>query len=132
MRLLIVEDNQDAWISLQSYFSSHGHYAFWASRAIEAIRFLVTEEIDVALIDVDLGPGELSGLDIVRVMIKDERLSKIPAVLMSGHTTEQIRQRAQSALVDVLHYVHPVILGKPLELEEVEREIRSAIAHGAR
>lgn len=69
-----------------------------ASTGLEAIKLLSTTEIDLVLTDVHM--PEINGLELVRFIKADERLRKIPVVVISTEAAEDDRQRAFSLGAD--------------------------------
>ena len=87
-----------------------------ASTLAEARELVRSQSYDVLISDLDPGSGDTSeGLDFVRWV--RERNPELPVLLLTGHDSEEIRDRARSLGVrDMLVKPHP--------LKEIESALR--------
>jgi DNA-binding response OmpR family regulator len=118
MNVLVVEDDSRTWQALQVVLAEDGHRPYWASRAVQAIEFLSTDYIDLVLLDIDLGAGNLSGIDVLRMMVEHDKWTEIPVIILSGLPADQIRERAKPTLVNLLRHVR-ISLEKPIDIAKL-------------
>lgn len=116
MRILFVDDDRDMRLAMERFLVGEGHSFCWSATALGALELLRTERIELVLLDLEL-EGTLSGIDVALHVPR-----RIPVFLISGHTKERIMRDAAAVR-------HPlagvsIILGKPLDTEELRREIR--------
>jgi DNA-binding response OmpR family regulator len=123
MRVLVVEDDELTWLAMEPHLTFENHLTYWAARATDAFVCLATNPIDLVLLDIDLGEGQLSGLDVVRAMIEHDAWRDIRRIIISGMTAEAIHERARTPVRSLLDYVD-VILDKPLDLEKLKTAMR--------
>jgi DNA-binding NtrC family response regulator len=103
--LLFVEDDPLVRASVSPALSSAGFTVIEAENADQALKVLATEKhIDLLFSDVVM-PGELSGIDLARIV--RERYPDMPVLLASGHSDLRIN----------LSNVR--MLGKPYDLDAV-------------
>jgi signal transduction histidine kinase/DNA-binding response OmpR family regulator len=89
-RLLIIEDEPDLRGYLIKLFTKVGYAVEEAADAETALRLLDSEPPDLVITDVML-PGQ-SGLDILTVLRQDERMARLPVVVLTA------RADAESAI----------------------------------
>ncbi len=114
MNVLVVEDDQMTWSAMQIFLSGRGDCPFWASKAVQALDWLATENIHLVLLDVDLGEGQLSGIDVLHAMVDHEEWNTIPCVMITGTPITKIRDKAKPPVEDLLLHVH-TMLEKPID-----------------
>ncbi|HEY3876443.1 MAG TPA: response regulator [Candidatus Kapabacteria bacterium] len=107
IRILFVEDNQNAARAAKVMLELRGYAVDIATTAAEALQQLERNTYDVLISDLALPDG--SGLDIV------ERAS-IPAIALSGYIADQDRQEA-------LARGFSAFFAKPFRIEDVIAEI---------
>jgi DNA-binding response OmpR family regulator len=129
MNVLVVEDDPLAWHLLNVWLTDEGHEPYWASRATQAYEWLSTEPIQLVLLDIDLGLGQLSGIDVLRTMIEHEFWKDIPIIILSGLPDHEIRERAKPPVVDLLRHVS-VSLEKPVNMAKLRIAMARAISRG--
>ncbi len=82
-RLLIVEDDADVSEALAGILRAFGHEVQTASNGEAGLRQLAGARVDVVLLDLEMpvldGPGM-----VVRMVLQDCGMEKIPVVLVSG------------------------------------------------
>jgi len=81
-RVLVVDDQPQILQTMTRFLGSKGYAVTTASTVEEAIVVLGQREIDVVVADVRM-PGR-SGLELLADMGADERLRRLPAVLLTG------------------------------------------------
>ena len=111
VRLLLVDDNQDALMSLGILLQLEGHDVTTANNGRDAIRLVAEVRPEVAIIDV--GMPEIDGFDVARAVRSDHTLNDITLVALTGYAAESDKSRALAAGFDY----H---LTKPLSLEKLQ------------
>lgn len=121
MRVLVIDDSDVARSQLRYILGVAGIEVFEQSSAIGATRAIMTHDIDVALVDVSM-PG-LSGDKLVSALRSNPRLHRLRIVLVSGRSSEELRElglrsgadavlsKAQvpSQLVDLMYALVPPV-----------------------
>lgn len=121
-RVLVIDDNLDNAESLQMSLKLDGHDVRVAYDGPSGLDLARTFHPDVVVCDIGL-PG-LNGYDVARAFRADEALARIALIALSGYTRAEDAMRAAEAGFD-RH------LGKPVQVEELERLISEA-AEGPR
>ncbi|CAD6561990.1 Sensor histidine kinase RcsC [Paraburkholderia hiiakae] len=116
VRLLLVDDNPDALMSLGMLLELEGHEVTTANNGRDAIRLVAEIRPEVAIIDV--GMPDVDGFDVARAVRSDRSLDDITLVALTGYAAESDKSRALAAGFDY----H---LTKPLSLEK----LRSLLAN---
>lgn len=119
MNVLVVEDDAAVWRGMNTFLLGEGHEPYWASRAAQAFEWLSSEPIELVLLDVDLGPGQLSGIDVLRAMVEHEAWSQIPVFIISGLPDDEIRDKARKPVVDLLRHVK-TSFEKPINFQKLK------------
>ena len=114
MRILVVEDNQDAADSLQMLLELSGHQVEVAYAAREALETARRFRPDVALCDITL-PGGMDGHDLARALRQAEETAAACLIALSGYGQEEDLHRSREAGFD-RHLVKPV---EPALLEKI-------------
>jgi signal transduction histidine kinase len=106
LKILLVEDNRDAAISLQRLLSLLGHevnVSFNGRDGLAAARAILP---DVVISDLGL-PGEVDGYAVATALRADPLLQRVYLIALSGYGQEDDRRRTGSAGFD-RHLVKPV------------------------
>ncbi|HEY1227636.1 MAG TPA: ATP-binding protein, partial [Ramlibacter sp.] len=104
-RVLVVDDNEDAAVTLADVLTRHGHETRVATsgrKAIELARALVPD-----VIVLDIGLPDLSGVEVARTLRADPAMSECVIIAVTGWGQEEDRRRTQAVGVDH-HLVKPV------------------------
>lgn len=80
-KLLIVDDNKENLIMLKAILEDEYQVTPVSSGRL-ALDFLAKKDADLILLDVQM--PEMSGLDVIEIIKKDEKLSKIPVLFLTG------------------------------------------------
>jgi signal transduction histidine kinase len=111
-RVLIVEDNDDARVTLQRVLQQDGHLVSAARDARAGLEAAMAGSPNIAVVDIGL-PG-MDGYEFARAM--RERLgSGVRLIALTGYGTENDRERAAEAGFDA-HLTKPVDLDRLLAL----------------
>jgi len=105
LRVLVVEDQDDARESLRLLLTAEGHTVEGARNGPEGLEILRTWRPDVALVDVGL-PG-LDGYAVARTATADPETGAIPLVALTGYGRPEDRRQATAAGFRA-HLVKPV------------------------
>jgi two-component system chemotaxis response regulator CheY len=93
--ILIADDAPHLLMLLQHHLKNPNYALETASSGEEALAKALAGRVDLMLIDVDL-PG-IDGLETVRRLKKLPGYAELPVVVMTGGSTNAIRERAQEA-----------------------------------
>lgn len=123
LRIAIVDDNEDAAVTLSIFLQAFGHEVFVMHAAPEALEKLPALAPDVCLLDIGL--PELDGFALAR------RLRQIPATAraslfaVTGYGQEKDRQEAVTAGFDAL-------FPKPVDLGMLNKALAQMSSHKSR
>ncbi|MBK4735299.1 PAS domain-containing hybrid sensor histidine kinase/response regulator [Noviherbaspirillum pedocola] len=104
-RILIVDDNTDAALTLASLLETCGHRIATAHTGTEAIASAKTFYPDIVFLDIGL--PDISGLDIARMLRREERLRNAKLVALTGWGSVNDRTATKEAGFD-LHFTKPI------------------------
>lgn len=110
-RILLVEDDELFRRSLLSYLGILGYETVVAESAEEALEKEKQEREHIGLVLTDFHLLRMNGIDLVR-NLRSAGL-KIPAILISGFLSEEVRQMATEARIDA-------VLRKPADLMKLK------------
>lgn len=119
-RILLVEDDELFRRSLLSYLGILGYEAVVAASAEEALEKRDLQPIDLVLTDFHL--LRMNGIDLVRTLRSSG--STIPAILISGFLSEEVRQMAHDVRIDA-------VLRKPADLLKLKDLIPGLLGNAA-
>ena len=111
MKVLIVDDNADARLTLVMAVELLGHEVCHASNGREALKCL--EEFHPELGIFDLGMPELDGFGLARAIRADARHKHVRLVALSGWSSPETRASAMEAGFDAT-------LAKPISMAALE------------
>jgi signal transduction histidine kinase len=110
VRVMIVDDNEDAAFMLSEALAHAGHQTEIAHDAIAALDLAGRIKPDVALLDIGL--PVMDGFELARQLRSHPELASIRLIAVTGYGQEHDRQRTRAAGFDA-HLV------KPVDVEEV-------------
>ncbi|HEY1068567.1 MAG TPA: response regulator, partial [Pirellulales bacterium] len=114
LRILLVEDNDDARAMLRLLLQSQGHEISEAANGADGLAMVLSEEPDVAL--VDIGLPKLNGLELARRVQAASPRPRSRLIALSGYgMPEDVRE----ALAAGFHS-HLV---KPVQFNELQRRL---------
>lgn len=123
LHVALIEDNEDARLSLRLLLEMEGHEVSEAGDGVSGIELISNQPgIDIAFVDIGL-PG-MSGYAAAQA-IRAAVGSTIRLVAMSGYGSDQDVERGERAGFDAY-------IVKPADLERVKREIEIAVRRSAR
>lgn len=88
MHIILIEDNQSLAKSIASVLRDQGHAVDHLDDGLEACAFLMGQEADVAVIDVNL--PRLSGIEIIRQLRAAGKAIPILVLTARGKTSERV------------------------------------------
>lgn len=106
LRILLIEDNRDAALTLQMLLSLQGHEVRIGFDGPEGLTTARSFRPHVVISDLGL-PGELDGYAVASALREDPSLPPIYLIALSGYGQDDDRQRAANAGFD-RHLVKPV------------------------
>ena len=109
LRIVVVEDNDDAAEMLRELLELSGHEVRTAPDAMAGLRMIRERAPDVVLCDLGL-PG-LDGYGFARTVREDRTMSPLPLVALTGYGQPEDRKRAVAAGFDA-HLLKPVDMGE--------------------
>jgi CheY-like chemotaxis protein len=118
MRILVIEDHEEAAVLLQRLLQADGHEVSVATTARAGIAAVDAGAPALVLCDLGL-PGELDGLEVGRVLQGRQRRPYL--VALTGYSSEDHRRAAIEAGFDRL-------LAKPVRHSELARVCADAAA----
>jgi two-component system, sensor histidine kinase len=111
-RIVLVDDNEDALLSLKDFLETCGHAVDVAHDGVQGRDLILHERPHVAF--VDLGLPKLDGFEVARQVRSAGLSAGTRLVALTGYGDPETRQRAVEAGFDA-HVV------KPVEISELER-----------
>jgi signal transduction histidine kinase/CheY-like chemotaxis protein len=118
LRILIVEDNQDAAETLADWLVLAGHDVKVAFDGRSALTAAHGFHPHVVISDIGL-PGGLDGYAVARALRSDPEFSGVRLIAVSGYANDDARRRSRAAGFDA----H---LAKPPDIPTLERELANA------
>ncbi len=111
VRILVVEDEQDALDLITVDLTAHGAKVRGASSAVQALELLSSEEFDLLISDI--GMAGTDGYNLIRQVREHENEGEhIPAIALTAYARVQDRIRAISA-------GYNTHVAKPVEIKEL-------------
>jgi DNA-binding LytR/AlgR family response regulator len=118
LRILIVEDDPLTALTIEENLTEAGYEICGKAADYEsAIRLMVKESADLALIDISLGAGQPDGIAVAREFM---RIKPIPIIYLTGHTEPETFSRAKKT--NPLAFLH-----KPFRPAELADQIELAL-----
>ncbi|MBL7930022.1 MAG: hybrid sensor histidine kinase/response regulator [Bacteroidia bacterium] len=113
--ILIVDDRKENILTLQNIIDTEGRNILTAESGNEALKIIMQEPVDLALIDVQM--PDMDGYEVVDLMRLNPRTKNIPVIFVSAVSkNEKLHtEKYEAGTVDFLF--------KPLDLEETRRRI---------
>lgn len=96
-RILVVEDNDLNSKLFRDLLVAHGYGVIHTRDGVEAFRLARTHRPNLILMDIQLHPPEVSGLEVARWIQEDETLRDIPIVAITAFAMAGDEERARTA-----------------------------------
>ena len=122
LRVLIVDDYEDARELYAAYLRHVGYDVSTAAEGDAALRCALHETCDVVVLDVSL--PTMDGMTILRLLRANSKTKDIPVIMLSAAVGESVRVQAREAGATMF-------LGKPCLPEELEAAIRQVLGSQA-
>jgi CheY-like chemotaxis protein len=113
LRVLVIDDERSVGATLRDMLETLGHSVVAVQNATDALVKARSKNFDVAIVDVNLGPG-IDGISLTREL---RHRFGLRAVIVSGYLQGQLAEFAAN--------VADVVLAKPF----VSSQIEAALAH---
>jgi two-component system cell cycle response regulator DivK len=117
-KIMMVEDNKLCMTLINDILEGYGYSIFQASNGEDALHIVRQERPDLILLDIGL-PG-LSGLDITRILKKDENLNKIPIAAVTAFAMPGDENKIRQAGVDFY-------ISKPISISLVRNLVKEIL-----
>ena len=118
-KILVAEDDLDTCCALATLLTHVGFEVISVTDGQQAYKSALLENPDLIITDINM-PG-LNGLDFIRLLKSDSRLSSIPIIAMSAIDLHQLHTAIQLGAIAVFN--------KPLEFEAFFTDINLILAH---
>ena len=124
--IVCVDDQAEVRRLLGDVFRVRGSNVVGFDDGEDAIKWLSSNEADLAVLDLDLGPGRRSGIEICRAIRL--RLPDLPIIILTGHgTIDDAVQAVKAGAVDFITK-DPYLEDKlEISVEKVERILQHAL-----
>lgn len=126
MNILIVDNDKNTVETIQVVLESKGNYksdiAYSGNEALEKMK--ANEPYNLLILDIMM--PEVNGIDICKLMIRDEKLKKIPVLLISALPIASKAFQESLGRFDELSVVKD-ILEKPFSIDDLLSKIRAII-----
>jgi len=121
MKILIIDDSLLDRRLLMKCISSAGITAeiLQASDGEEGLKILSQYSEDIALVLLDWQMPKMSGVDVMKAVVKNPDLKKIPIIMITASASEDSRKIAREANPDLAGYIV-----KPYKTERLMEMIR--------
>ncbi|QOY93530.1 PAS domain S-box protein [Massilia sp. UMI-21] len=119
LRIVAIDDNQDALEMLSLLFSASGHTVSTAYDGAAGLELIRQARPDVVVCDIGL-PGKMSGYDVACAVRGAPELSDTVLIALSGYGQDSDRRQSAAAGFDA-HLV------KPVSYPELEEEVGKAL-----
>ena len=121
MRILLVDDDAMVRRAMERVLRARGHEVIWSATGEGALRLMRTEPVDVMILDMNLGPGAMSGWDVAREQRLDPAIRGVPIIVLSGMSPADVRAGAHATEDALAGSI--LILGKPCDVALLDRAL---------
>lgn len=118
VNILIVEDDSDVAQVVQRMLEVSGYQPHVAHNGQTAQALIDTQTFDVAILDLNLGQDEISGIDLLAIL--RQQSPKTAVIMLSGYAT------LDSAIAAVRLGAHDYLL-KPANVNQIRQSIEQAL-----
>ena len=114
--ILILDDVLDACVLMRKILSRQGHTAHTFTEEEEALKFAVSNPIDLAILDIKL--KKMSGIEVLAEL---KRLQpKMKAIMLTGYPTVETAR-------DALSFGANEYCVKPIDKKELEEKVETVL-----
>jgi two-component system, cell cycle response regulator DivK len=117
-KILVVDDNATSRELIREVLDSPDHRIFEAATGIEALDYIVADEPDLVLLDIQL-PG-LDGYSVVRRLRQDPRFSRLRVLAVTAFAMHGDREKALAAGFDGY-------ITKPIDTLNLEEQVEELL-----
>ena len=121
--LLILEPDVSLLYTLERHFTQLGYTVLAARNGQEGLRYVQDQHPHLILLALRL--GDIDGLDVLRRLRKMPRTSRVPVIVLAGHSEAMLRHRALQEGADDF-------IEKPLDLDILALRVRNALRRSGR
>lgn len=119
-RILYVEDDQINQLILRKYLQ-HTYTVVMASSSKEALECLENEAFDLVLLDINLGPDEMNGIELLKhIRASQKYKGTLPFFAISAYSDKDDIDQLLEAGFD---HFHP----KPFEREKLMQQLEAVL-----
>src|SRR5215813_11859955 len=120
-RILIVEDNPVSLTLLKQLLKAHGYEVLGTPEGLQAFDLAREEQPDLILMDIRL--PDISGLEVTRLLKRDDSTKAIPIVAVTALASPEYERRGLESGCDA-YIPKPITLGNLLRTIEAFLKIR--------
>lgn len=113
-KILIIDDEPDIILFLETLFKKHGYQTVTASDGVRGLETAKAEKPD--LITLDLAMPKETGTGFYRKFARDEDLSEVPVIIISGLAGRHLAVKQPLAVFE-----------KPIDPDKLIEVVRKAI-----
>ncbi len=122
--VLIIEDETALLYALNAELSANGFNVLTSADGKEGLEQMKTRQPDFVVLDIYL--PSMNGIEILEARAQDEKLKKIPVLIVSNSGSEETIKKAKGlGIVDYL-------IKSDHSLEEISQKIKSILDQDAR
>jgi len=97
--VLVVDDSESMRRIVRRVLETLGVVIYEGSRVREGVQILMQKPIDLLITDGNM--LEMDGLEFTRILRSHSLFEELPILMLSNHTSEECRQQALKAGIDV-------------------------------
>ena len=116
--LLIIDDHIDTCQSIRMILELDGYNCVDFQEGPSALEYLEKGSVHAVLLDLSLGEGQMSGMDVLEKIKKID--ASLPVIILTGDTT--IRMAVEAMKTGAYHYIT-----KPFDNEEMGILVKKAV-----
>ncbi len=98
LKVLIVDDSVSVRKVLSNFVERSGWIFFTASNGIEALEKLEREQIDIALVDIEM--PKMNGFEFIKISKSQSKFNQIPMIMLTSRSSKKHRDKAMSLGAD--------------------------------
>jgi DNA-binding NtrC family response regulator len=116
--VLIVDDNRELCQAIRSILEFEGYRCLDRQSAPEALEILKNESVNAVLLDLNLGEGQMNGLEVLEKIHKEDPL--LPVIMLTADSA--VKTAVGAMKLGAYHY-----LTKPFDNDEVAVLVKKAL-----
>ena len=117
MKILIVDDEENARIGLSKLLSQEGYQVSAVGNGNEALDFLGKEQVSLVITDINM--PDINGLEVVRFVKQSENFKHIPVIIVTTEGRDVDKERGLRLGADK-YLVKPF---QPAQLQQFVQEL---------